>query len=91
MASGSPIVKRIGLRVAGPGSSFGPAGRRLITPSRCVNVGVTVHGLPAEYPAVLAQCRLSLRESSAAFAERKATLATRERLRPNNHVRFREL
>jgi len=41
---------------------------------------VTVHGLPAEYAAFLAQCRLSLRESSAAFAERKATLATRERL-----------
>ena len=40
----------------------------------------TVHGLPAEYPAFLAQCRLSLRESSATFAERKATLATRERL-----------
>jgi len=48
-------------------------------PQHCFSV--TVHGLPAEYPAFLAQCRLSLRETNAAFAERKATLATRERLR----------
>jgi hypothetical protein len=53
----------------------------------CLEEGVTVHGSLLTYQGVGVESRLSLRESRATFAERKTTMAARERLRRRNGPR----